>query len=114
MSWDTEPRRDEPLQQEVGRHRARKNTRDWCKGKVGRPHELGEPRRKYGLACRVSLWFRQPGGQAVGAPSWYCAHYETCQRCGKMLYPVDPLNCPDRPAVLPEPRQHLYARRRSV
>jgi hypothetical protein len=112
VNWDNEPRRDQPLQQEIGRHRSRKNTRDWCKGKVGRPHELGEPQRKYNMACRVTWWFRHPRGEAVVAPQWYCSHYDTCQRCGKLLHRIDPERCPDRPAQLPESRQHPYAQRR--
>lgn len=111
MSWDTEPRRDEPLQQEVGRHRARKNTRHWCKGKVGREHVVDQLRQHYGT-CRVSQYFRHPYGEQVGKVYWSCTHWWHCSVCGKRLDKLPTSECPDRPAMLPEPTQHPYAQRR--
>jgi hypothetical protein len=84
VSWDTEPRRDEPLQQEVGKHRSRKDTRRWCKGKVGREHVIDTMATRYG-SCRAWQRWRHPAGEALGVWSWSCNHWLCCSACGKRM-----------------------------
>lgn len=67
--------------------RKKKNTKRWCKGKVGKEHEPVielNTKRMYGniRECRSGGW-------------WYCFHHEVCKNCHKELkYMVD---CPDFP-----------------
>lgn len=97
--WDA----DEPRRQEVRAteprprpQRARKNTRRWCRGKVGVDHVLATRlnknvtyRNERGLdapACYRAEWWKD---------HWWCNHEEYCVNCGKIL--VVSLNqaCPD-------------------
>lgn len=57
----------------------KKNTKKWCKGKVGVEHEpVIELNTKhmygsnYGKKCRPDVW-------------WGCYHHEVCKNCGKEL-----------------------------
>lgn len=52
---------------EVPRHRSRKNTRRWCKGVPGREHTPVCKRAKHSWAVRMN-WFQY-----------------TCTKCGKVL-----------------------------
>lgn len=107
--WN-EPRRDEVLASapEVPAHKSRKNTRDWCKGKVGRPHNArirlqrhiqhridagGDPARW--ASCRWGMWFF--GGDADKPRVVYRCHHEVfCEVCGKILHPyLGWSKCPD-------------------
>lgn len=95
--WN-EPRRDEALASapEVPAHRSRKNTRLWCKGKRGVPHDAririqrhaqsridagADPNR---FRCRWGVLFY--GGE-ITAPrlSYRCYHEVACEGCGKIL-----------------------------
>lgn len=63
----------------------KKNTKKWCKGKIGRKHEpVVELNRKYMYGkvkeCTSSKW-------------WGCYHHEVCKNCGKELKWRVP--CPD-------------------
>lgn len=71
----------------------RKNTKEWCKGKVGRPH-VGEIR------------FNPIWGSATCGPSWgsrwFCHHAEICKNCGKRLrWSVGKGECPDLKGGVP-------------
>lgn len=108
--WDDEPRPQDKPVPEVAKHRSRKDTRTWCKGKVGRAHVVDQLRQHYGM-CRVSQFYRHPYGQQLGVVRWSCTHWWHCSACGKRLEKLPTEQCPNRPAVLPEPTQHPYARR---
>lgn len=99
-SWDDELRkRDAPPPPEVAPHRSRKNTRRWCRGKVGIEHVLDVPTLKswiyavYGerddrLPCHWVNWGKKP--------YWICQHQVRCVLCGKiMTHYMVKTECPD-------------------
>lgn len=76
---------DDPEPPPAGKRK--KNTRDWCKGREGRPHEpvmklrytaLGKP-DQCGWGAHFS--WRIKGYEVY----WYCGHEQVCARCGKTL-----------------------------
>jgi hypothetical protein len=83
------------------KHRSKKNTKKWCKGKIGLEHDpeikpssmynywkTSDPERP---ACRKPTW--------VGwHREWMCWHVRACRRCGKILDPfLSKEECPDFP-----------------
>lgn len=85
----------------TGRPKARKDTRRWCRGKVGVEHvpevTAGHWALSLGRRCHRSeewslrLWPDRP---------WACVHQRSCASCGKVLVPTLPWReCPDLPAV---------------
>jgi hypothetical protein len=88
--WN-EPTIKDPLSTKArGRKpRARKDTRRWCKGKVGVEHTLAiVPDSRYSWmkdGCRwvpYTVW----GGPKTGRVKnwrWSCQHHEVCSVCGK-------------------------------
>jgi hypothetical protein len=108
-----EPRRDEVrhAQPEVGKHRARKNTRRWCRGKSGVEHKpvvqltnWGERHRTTDSTrtCHWDQHWRRVRDQTVksGPWYWYCDHEEVCSGCGKIL---DSSPCEKCPEWIPKP-----------
>jgi hypothetical protein len=76
-----------PDNEHHGRHRARKNTKLWCKGKVGRAHDWGirSWARRYGLTNRVCG--PVASGTTYGRPTritWTCYEERFCRVCGKV------------------------------
>lgn len=70
--------------------RAKKDTKKWCRGKVGISHQPVSARRQYGdrFPCHVS---DGPRGRYI-----HCWHQEECASCGKILnYWPDRKLCPD-------------------
>lgn len=71
---------------EVIGHRAKKDTRRWCKGKPGREHQLDIRRSSHGFPC---------------GPNWssryWCWHERYCTVCGKIMTTLGlkPDECPD-------------------
>ena len=67
---------------EVPRHRSRKDTRRWCRGKVGVEHQtevrLDRPawKRDDVPDCYRPEWWPS---------SWWCNHQEVCTVCNKIL-----------------------------
>lgn len=81
---------DAPWNREHKAAPARKDTRRWCRGKVGREHTLAIVRDDYGWhvgrKCQEPSWL--PG-------YWSCHHQERCTTCGKILRPSLPREqCP--------------------
>lgn len=89
---------------------ARKNTRKWCRGKVGIPHQP---------TITMDKGWRSWMGTLVGSPKcrWWtsmwrgnkdldyrCGHQRTCVACKKVLdHRVEPKFCPEyapKPAVI--------------
>lgn len=56
--------------------RRKKNTRVWCKGKKGVPHEWEECSSE---VCRIR-WYVKPGSYWYNVLGW--RHFK-CKRCGK-------------------------------
>lgn len=85
----------------------KKDTRRWCRGRVGRDHvpviqlEKGTASlRRYALdpvraRCRWTMWF--VGGRAItGQLHWSCGHQLLCATCKKVLEPcIRPEECPE-------------------
>lgn len=71
-------RRSALIEAEVPRHRPRKDTRRWCKGKVGQEHQPAVEVRRDG-ECHPMSWWRNRGSY------WFCYHQEVCVRCRKVL-----------------------------
>jgi hypothetical protein len=117
--WNTKPKLDEArviAPEEPVKHRARKDRRHWCKGKVGVEHvpviQTSKNSRymlnKYGpdsphTRCQWEvnhLWrlFRD-GRRWVSGDEihWNCKHQRACANCGKILkrYGVGK-DCPDQ------------------
>jgi hypothetical protein len=75
--------------------RKRKNTKRWCKGKVGREHKpvkqwshLAHYRlARGGPVCTTSSWL---------SSGWSCYHELACSTCGKILVQfLSKEECPD-------------------
>lgn len=99
MGWDNGPRKDEPQVRETPPHRSRKNTRDWCRGKVGVAHQVDALIVRFSSGCRVGYQWRPPY-----EAQWWCSHWTACSTCGKVREKLPSDQCPDRPAKLPPPR----------
>lgn len=94
MAW-TE-RRDEAKANapEAPRYRSRKDTKTWCRGKRGVPHQR---------ELRISRWavaMRGDRGSACYPPPWdpsrwLCYHEIWCPVCGKTLKILISTECPD-------------------
>lgn len=97
--WEHDwPRRDEArvAQPEVPRHRSRKNTRRWCRGKVGVEHDRAT-RVSRNVTYRLT---RDPTSRVCYRPEWYptswwCNHEHYCTVCGKILRWSLGEDCPD-------------------
>lgn len=84
---------------EVARHRSRKNTRFWCKGRPGVEHV-----REIRISAWAQRWLVDAQGRPPCCPpewggpsSWFCNHEEVCRTCGKILRPTLGVSCPDKP-----------------
>lgn len=72
----------------------KKNTRRWCKGKIGRKHVLVTTRPE-GKDCHWVEW--QVHGRPNDPYRWYaCNHQIICEKCGKILKDSLAKECPDR------------------
>jgi hypothetical protein len=116
--WDTKPKLDEArviAPEEPVKHRARKDRRHWCKGKVGVDHvpmiQTSKNSRwmltKFGpdhphTRCQWEgrhAWHRIFGQKqwlATEEVFWFCRHERACANCGKILksYGIG-RECPD-------------------
>ena len=98
--WDSQPSRSAELAPVVAeqtrteaepdpRAPGRKDTRMWCKGKVGREHKSALVRRPYLFRVReggcgwVPAW--DAGSREWQGVGWHCDHREECDNCGKVL-----------------------------
>ena len=90
---------------------ARKDTRSWCKGKVGvghAPELVLSPPVLTRWACEWSpgLWSSEDGSFPV---KWRCCHREICQRCSKVLREPWELKRAECPAYPGSGEQHAAA-----
>lgn len=98
MKWEDE--RPEDLRERVKSLPGRKNTREWCRGKVGRRHEVEvrlDPQMvsMNDRAGRPTLCHRwQYGNERYRL--WICYHQIVCVNCGKILNHSLGSDCPDR------------------
>ena len=89
---------------------ARKNTRDWCKGKQGAahvPHLVLHPVfwKRGELYCKWHASWSLRGQEYVAC--WTCDHREECERCGKVLRSrIAATECPAYPGT---PEDHAAA-----
>lgn len=65
-------------------HRSRKKTREWCRGRPGREHELAIeiPPNAYRRTC---LWREQYHWKEPAQWRYFCAHVQLCTACGKVF-----------------------------
>lgn len=93
------PRRDEvrDAQPVEARHRARKNRRRWCRGKVGVEHVPETRLSRYAAYRRARTDGDVPECyRAEWWPSrWWCNHERYCVNCGKIVVVSLNDDCPD-------------------
>lgn len=75
LPWNHRP--SQPPAPDVPKHRSSKDTRSWCKGKVGRPHVPVWVQSR----IQVHIWSRFVGPREKDAPE----SEEVCGKCGKSL-----------------------------
>lgn len=112
--WDTKPKLDEArvLAPEAPKHRSRKNTRKWCRGKFGVVHQpevrLGkwgqymlarygpESRGQCGWETRHTWSVKNDVRRFVPLDDWHydCRHEYVCSSCGKILRDARGRECP--------------------
>lgn len=100
MKWyDEYPRLDErkATAADTPKHRARKNTRKWCKGKVGRPHtpEIRLEANIYSTWHQEHPCYRADWWTKQWERHWSCSHQEYCTTCGKILQFTLGNKCPN-------------------
>lgn len=110
--WDVnEPRRDEVRASapEAPRHRARKDRKRWCRGKVGVEHtpvwrysKWGQYRRdrnpEYVMCGWDQRWLRNLSTNTCTRDGkWFytCSHEWGCSTCGKILNAYPGKLCPE-------------------
>lgn len=86
--WGTQPARSTELAAAVtepdNQPPGRKDTRAWCKGKPGRPHQRIIAEEGGQWACRwIVNW--DPAARRHDGAVWTCHHREECKACGKIL-----------------------------
>lgn len=102
MSRDKRPNE---LRENVKSLPGKKNTREWCRGKVGRHHavevrvnpQIVEMNVRASKGVPACHWF--PFGDENARPErgiWICHHQIHCVNCGKILSHALGDDCPDR------------------
>lgn len=81
-------------------HKKKKNTKKWCRGKVGREHVLHITKSNYGIkdkCCNYAPWsVRHKNGETTPLKKYLCWHQRSCQNCGKVLeWFLSEKECPD-------------------
>jgi hypothetical protein len=81
-------------------HKKKKNTKKWCKGKVGREHVPHIIKSNYGVTdkcCNYAPWsVRHKNGETTPLKKYLCWHQRSCQNCGKVLeWFLSEEECPD-------------------
>jgi hypothetical protein len=78
------------------RPRARKDTKRWCRGKVGVEHTPVLDYRSFIKSYRDQPYCRVPPPWNPWKTNWWCHHIEKCSECGKTLrHSLDVGECPD-------------------
>jgi hypothetical protein len=78
--------------------KARKNTRRWCRGKVGLEHRPVLDYRSFIKSYRDEPYCRVPPSWSPSKMDWWCRHVEKCSECGKILrHKLNVGECPDLP-----------------
>ena len=83
---------------ETSHYKKKKNTKKWCKGKVGREHVLEITRSNYAfhLQCNYPKWGVIKDGIVVPLGRYVCWHQRSCQKCGKVIeWTIPKEECPD-------------------
>lgn len=112
--YDNEPRELSRHEQRMHfpdepKHRARRDTRRWCRGKPGIEHTpaIVLPDNLYsrwrGQACRW-MWWGRPGHEFA---MYRCHHRWQCTTCGRKLRDMRPDECP---SYMPKPAKPRVTR----
>lgn len=102
MSWDLSKHdaRDKALAPSRRKAVKPKNTRRWCRGKVGAEHTpaivMGQ---SWGRECMLTGSFDTRTRIYTPNSRWLCFHVQACTTCGKHL--KDVVLCPDAPEGIP-------------
>lgn len=82
-----------PRDDEAAPHRSKKNTKKWCRGKVGVEHVIEVRMNKNrswwkerGRTCWRAEWWPE---------MWHCQHQRVCINCNKVVEPSLYDECPD-------------------
>jgi hypothetical protein len=71
--------------------KARKNTKLWCKGKVGAEHHYSIAKGNWGVGSNLDTCRPSPFG------GWWCSHVIKCEKCGKIRDRfLSKEQCPDK------------------
>jgi hypothetical protein len=110
-SLEAKAARDDPAA--PMRRGSRKNTRDWCKGKAGREHQMRVqvPPSRAGAVCRWGPAY-EFGRVSLEQASvrWECCHVRLCIICGKEAFPSVPRQeCPDYPGDQAQKQEAMQA-----
>jgi hypothetical protein len=80
-------------------HKKKKDTKKWCRGKVGREHVPHITKGNYGGTsnCKDAPWFiKNKSGELKPFDRYICWHQRSCQNCGKVLeWYLPKEQCPD-------------------
>lgn len=99
MAQDWHRRKDDPEAQwnRPRKPAKKKNTREFCRGKPGRPHrmEVVVPANR-SRVCQETGWWDRETHQWHRDGRWSCYHAMVCADCGKIDNSWDG-DCPDRP-----------------
>lgn len=95
------PRRDERTHAapEASPHRARKDTKRWCRGKVGVEHTPNVVLAAAGWQ-RFGGWEKRCGWSSWKPAGWMCRHQEVCSECGRIMREAFGKDCPNYPSSM--------------
>ncbi len=85
-----------------GKRSKYRDTKRWCRGKSGVPHEwaITEGSFSHSWPCKLITYYRT-GGDANDS-WWQCWHVESCVNCGKInRHFLNPGECPNMPPGTP-------------
>lgn len=75
---------------------AKKDTRRWCKGKVGREHQTELRMQRWATALRREVHCGYAPDFFSDSDGWHCYHEKYCTVCGKVFW-YDSVECPEKP-----------------
>jgi hypothetical protein len=91
---------DHPAHQPHRPH-SKKDTRRWCRGKVGVPHSTVLQLAAYAVAFKRTCQATKDGTWWAQRAPWACHHQRVCETCGKITdHAVGWQYCPDLPDAL--------------
>lgn len=87
FEWGPDPRNQVPVENRTAFNK-KKNTKKWCRGKVGVEHQPTTciPKNSHRSECYlIAKFIRWDHNQRVREDRWLCLHHIECLMCGKEL-----------------------------